>query len=146
MMLLTRNDSKRLGVMVLLAALLLLAACAPRAAETASQTAETAEAVRGDLSANATAAGSLTARRSAALQAPTSARVAALHVRAGQDVTAGEPLVSLDTTGAALDVSAAQLDVRLAEAQLAGLLAAPTAAVAAAQASLDDLRAAHGDR
>ena len=43
-------------------------------------------------------------------------------------MTAGEPLVSLDTTGAALDVSAAQLDVRLAEAKLASLQAAPTAA------------------
>lgn len=149
-MLLTRYKINRTGAMAtLLAMLLLTAACAPRAGETAAQTAETAVVVRGDLSANATAAGSLMARRSVALPAPAAARVTELHVRAGQAVTAGEPLVSLDTTGAALDVSAAQLDVRLAEAKLADLLAAPTAAelaaaeaaVAAAQASLDDLRA-----
>ena len=138
------NDA--LALLLLCAGLLAACSATPGAAV---QEAETVEVIVGDLSANATAGGALTARRSAALQAPAAARVTEVLVRAGQAVTAGQPLVSLDTTGAALDVSAAQLDVRLAETKLAGLQAAPTAAelaaaeaaVAAAQASLDALQA-----
>jgi len=133
----------------LLTALLLLAACAPRIDEAATQAGETAEVVIGDLAANATAAGTLTPRRAAALQAPATARVTEVYTRAGQSVTAGEPLVALDATDAALDVAAAQLDVRAAAAALAELLAEPTAAemaaveagVESARAALDDLRA-----
>lgn len=144
-----RQSRRGRAAVALLAALLLLAACAPRIDEAATQAGETAEVVIGDLAANATAAGTLTPRRGAALQAPATARVTEVYVRAGQSVTAGEPLAALDTTVAALDVAAAQLDVRAAEAALAKLLAEPTAAemaaaeagVESARAALDDLRA-----
>ena len=128
--------------------LLVLSACTAQPDAIAAGD-EIAEVVLGDLSANATAAGTLTARRSATLQAPTSARVTEAHVRPGESVTAGQPLVSLDTTAAALDVASAQLDVRRAEAALAGLTAAPSpaelavaqAGVESAQTSLDVLLA-----
>lgn len=138
---------RTLSACVLLGVLALLVACAPGATPAATQADTTAEVFIGDLSANATAAGAVTARRAATLQAPTAARVTEVFVRAGQSVSAGEPLLALDTTGVALDVAAAQLDVRVAEAALADLLAEPTAAesaaaeaaVAAAQTTLDDL-------
>ncbi len=147
-----RNRSKSGSAAIavaLLAILSLLAACAPRVDPAASQPGETAEVIIGDLAANATAAGSLTARRAATLEAPTASRVTEVYARAGQAVVAGEPLVALDATAAALDVAAAQLDVRAAEAALADLLAEPTTAemavaetaVEAAQATLDDLLA-----
>lgn len=134
---------------VLLLVLLALAACAGGGSPAAIQADDTAEVIIGDLAANATAAGTLTARRAATLDAPAAARVMAVLARAGQDVTTGEPLLTLDTADAALDVAAAEQDVRAAEVSLAGLLADPTAyelaaaeaAVAAAEASLDALRA-----
>lgn len=140
---------RMLSAFALLGVLALLVACAPGATPAATQTEPTAEVFIGDLAANATAAGSVTARRAATLNAPAAARVTEVAVRAGQTVRAGEPLVILDTAGAALDVAAAQLDVRVAEAALANLLAEPTAAeraaaeasVAAAQTTLDDLLA-----
>ena len=122
---------RTLSVFALLGVLALLVACAPGATP-AAQTDDTAEVFIGDLAANATAAGSITPRRAATLQAPTAARVTDIFVRAGQTVSAGEPLLALDTTGAALDVAAAQLDVRTAEAALADLLAEPTAVERAA--------------
>lgn len=140
---------RTLSVFALLGVLALLVACASGAAPAATQADTTAEVFVGDLAANATAAGSITPRRAATLPAPAAARVTEVTVRAGQAVRAGEPLVLLDTTGAALDVAAAQLDVRAAEAALADLLAEPSAveraaaetAVAAAQTTLDDLLA-----
>ena len=133
---------------VLLLVSLVLSACAGRGGSAAIQTDETAEVIIGDLAANATAAGTLTARRAATLTAPAAARVTAVFARAGQAVIAGEPLLALDTAGAALDVAAAEQDVHAAEASLAGRLADPTsfelaaaeATVAAAKASLDALR------
>lgn len=134
-----------IGPMAALAliAVLLLSACASQTDGVTAQADTTAEVIVGDLSANATAAGSLIPRRSAVLEAPAAARVTEIFARAGQAVVMGEPLAALDTTGAALDVAAAQLDVRSAEAALNGLLAAPTTAeLAAAEASVASARAA----
>jgi HlyD family secretion protein len=127
----------------------LLSACAPQTESEVAQSEEIVEVFKGDLSANATATGSLVAGRHVTLQAPATARVSAAYVRAGQSVVSGEPLAALDTTGAALDVTAAQLDVRATEAALASLLAEPAAAelaaaeaaVNAARTDLDDLLA-----
>lgn len=145
-----RTNKSTLAILLALFAILALAtAYALQTESAAAQNDETVELFLGDLAANSTATGSLVANRSAALQAPVAARVTQVYVRPGQSVIAGEPLVALDTTGAALDVAAAQLDVRTAEAALAGLLAKPSAAetvaaeaaVASAQATLDDLLA-----
>lgn len=127
---------------VLMAVLALLSACAPQTESAAAQSDQIVEVFLGDLSANATATGSLVASRSAALQAPTTARVSEVYVRAGQSVVAGEPLVTLDTAGTTLDVASAQLDVRTAEAALADLLTEPAATErAAAEAAVESARA-----
>jgi HlyD family secretion protein len=140
----TRMD--RSVAAVLLAILILLSACAPQSETAAAQSDEIGEVFLGDLSANSTATGSLVASRAAALQAPAAARVNEVYVRAGRPVVAGEPLVALDTAGAALDMAAAHLDVRAAEAALTGLLAQPAAAeLAAAEASVASARADLGD-
>lgn len=138
----------RRGAAVLLLSVALLAACGA-AGGAASQTAETVEVFVGDLSANATASGTLRAARAATLESSTTARVSDVLVRAGQQVAAGEPLVALDATDLELNVRAAQGTLRQAEAQLADLLSDPTpaemaaaeAAVASAQAQLDGLLA-----
>ena len=142
----TKRDHNlgRRGAAVLLLLVALLAACGA-----ANQTAETVEVFVGDLSANATASGTLRAGRAATLESSAMARVSDVRVRAGQQVAAGEPLVVLDATDLELNVRAAQGNLRQAEAQLADLLGEPTpaemaaaeAAVASAQAQLDDLLA-----
>ena len=149
---LTNRDSNlgRRGAAVSLLLLLvaLLAACGA-APDAANQTAETVEVIVGDLSANATASGTLRAARAATLESSATARVTDVHVRAGQQVAAGEALVTLDATDLELNVRAAQGNLRQAEAQLADLLGEPTAAelaaaeagVESAQAQLDDLLA-----
>lgn len=115
----------------------------------ATQTGETVEVVVGDLAANASVTGVLVPRRAAALESGSAGRVAAVNVRVGQTVAAGEALVALDAADLELNLAAAQLELRQAEAKLADLLADPTpaeraaaeAAVASAQAQLDDLQA-----
>jgi HlyD family secretion protein len=136
------------AVSLLLVFVALLAACgaAPGAA---TQTAETVEVFVGDLSANATASGTLRAARAATLESSATARVSDVPVRAGAQVAAGSPLVVLDATDLELNVRAAQGNLRQAEAQLADLVREPTAAelaaaeagVESAQAQLDDLLA-----
>ena len=142
-----RAVAGRLWPAVLVAVLAgLLAACGA-APDAAAPTGETVEVVVGDLAANATASGVLRASRAATLDSPTTGRVTAVLVRAGQQVTAGEPLVVLDTADLELSVRSAQANMRQAEAQLADLLSDPTpaemaaaeATVASAQAQLDDL-------
>lgn len=138
----------RRGAAVLLLLVVLLAACGATPGA-AGQTAETVEVIVGDLSANATASGTLRAARAATLESSATARVSEVLVRAGQQVAAGEPLVVLDATDLELNVRAAQGNLRQAEAQLADLLGDPTpaelaaaeAAVASAQAQRDDLLA-----
>lgn len=137
-----------LCAMALLGALL-LAACGGQVGAPAAQTGTTVEAFIGDLEANATASGSLVPARSAILNAPAPATVESVLVRPGQAVTAGEPLLVLDTADLELGRRLSELDLRLAETTLADLTAAPTAAelaaaeatLASAQAQLDDLQA-----
>lgn len=140
-----RNRKSKNGTAALLALLVMLAllsACTAQAGPATAQTDEIVETFLGDLSANATAAGSLVATRFATLQAPAAARVSEVYVRVGQSVVAGEPLMTLDSAGTALDVAAAQSDVRTAEAALADLLAEPAAAqLAAVEASVESARA-----
>ena len=97
----------RRGAAVLLLLVALLAACGATPGA-AGQTAETVEVIVGDLSANATASGTLRAARAATLQSSATARVSEVLVRAGQQVAAGEPLVVLDPADLELNVRAAQ--------------------------------------
>ena len=101
----TKRDHNlgRRGAAVLLLLVALLAACGA-----ANQTAETVEVFVGDLSANATASGTLRAARAATLESSATARVSDVPVRAGAQVAAGSPLVVLDATDLELNVRAAQ--------------------------------------
>lgn len=136
------------GAAVLLIALLALAACGATPGQTAAQPGDTVEAFIGDLEANATVSGTLVAPRAATLESR-GGRVVAVPVRVGQSVSAGEPLVQMETGDLELNLAAAQLELRGAEATLADLTAAPSpaeraaaeAAVASAQAQLDSLLA-----
>jgi HlyD family secretion protein len=110
---------------------------------------ETAEAFIGYLSASATAGGDVAPKRSATLSIDSPGRVEAVHVRAGDEVQAGDVLLELETTTLALNVASAEQNLRLKQANLDGLLEGPTeadlaaaeAAVASAQAQLDKLLA-----
>ena len=116
-------------------------------ATTTAAEVEQAEVFVGDLSSEATASGELEARRRAALAPLASGTVAEVLVAVGDEVSAGDPLLRLDTTGPARDVATAQQALVAQEASLEDLLAPPTAAdlaaaeaaVASAQAQLDDL-------
>lgn len=108
---------------------------------------ETVTAFIGDLSANATASGRVRPRRESTLSVTTPGRVEAVYVRVGDVVQAGDPLVQLATADLELNVAAAEQALRLQEANLADLLAEPSAAeiaaaeadVASAQANLEAL-------
>ena len=110
---------------------------------------ETAVAFLGDLSAYATATGKIEAQQKATLTAQSIARVERVHVRVGDTVAAGTPLVQLDTTTLALDIARAEQSLRQAEAALTHLttppvledVAAAEARVTSAQATLDHLLA-----
>ena len=116
-------------------------------ATTTAAEVEQAEVFVGDLSSEATASGELEARRRAALAPLASGTVAEVLVAVGDEVSAGDPLLRLDTTGPARDVATAQQALVAQEASLEDLLAPPTAAdlaaaeaaVASAQAQLDAL-------
>jgi HlyD family secretion protein len=113
----------------------------------AVQPGDTVTAFIGDLSASATASGTVTPRRITTLAAEIPGRVSAAYVRAGDLVQAGDVLMQLDSEMLALNVTAAAQNVRLREASLANLLApsaaadiaAAEAALASAQANLDGL-------
>ena len=108
---------------------------------------ERVEVVVGDLSSEATASGELTARQRAALAPLTTGTVEEVLVAVGDEVSAGDPLLHLESAAAARDVANAQQALIAQEASLEDLLAPPTAAdlgaaeaaVASAQAQLDDL-------
>lgn len=136
------------GAVALIALALVILVPRFAAPETAvAQDESTAEAFIGDLSASATASGTVAPQRVASLSSQTPGRVEAVLVRVGDTVMAGDPLVALDTTDLALNVRTAEQNLRLQEASLADLLAPPTEAelaaaeaqVASAQAQLDDL-------
>ncbi len=120
-----------------------------RAAQAQSDTEESeiVTAFIGDLSASAAASGQVTARREASLSVDRPGLVERVNVRVGDEVTARDVLVELDTADLELSLANAEQNLRLQEANLANLLAEPEAAdvtaaetaVASAQATLDDL-------
>ncbi|MEZ4515710.1 MAG: biotin/lipoyl-binding protein [Chloroflexota bacterium] len=126
---------------IALFAVLFLAACTSQPAAVPGQSGEPVEAFIGNLEANATASGSLVPSRSAVLNAPSAGLVDVVSVRPGQAVSAGDPLVTLDTFNLELNRQSAEQDVRQAEANLADLMAAPTVAeLAAAEAAVAGAR------
>jgi len=112
-------------------------------------TMETAVAFIGDLTESATASGRVTAQRQANLSLATSGVVTRVYVAVGDQVSAGDILIQLDSAALERAVASAEANVVIAEADLANLLqgaaaaelAAAEAAVASAQAKLDELRA-----
>ncbi len=115
----------------------------------AASTGETAVAFVGDLAESISASGQVVAESEAGLSLTTSGRVDQVLVAVGETVNAGDVLVRLDTAALERRLASAELDVTIAEADLADLLADPTAdelaaaeaAVRSAQARLDDLLA-----
>jgi HlyD family secretion protein len=101
----------------------------------------------GDLAASATATGQVVAQRQAALSLSSSGTVAEVFVAAGDVVTAGTPLLQLETAELERAVLSAQQALTIQEANLTTLLAPPQAAelasaqaaVVTAQAQLDGL-------
>ncbi len=133
-------------VLVVVGAFLALRSQANQA-EAETTTTETVTAFMGDLSASATASGSVTPGREAVLSVSVPGRVQQVNVRVGDVVQAGDVLVQLDATDLALNVAVAEQNLKLKQASLADLLAEPTSselaavetAVLSAQAQLDDL-------
>ena len=135
------------GVIVLLglAAFGLNRANSSSAAET--EIGDTAVAFIGDLSESATASGQIAAQQKAALSLAASGIVDQVLVDVGDQVSAGDVLVQLDTAALERAVASAQADVAVAQANLDKLLTGPDAAdlasaeaaVASAQVKLDDL-------
>jgi HlyD family secretion protein len=115
----------------------------------AASTGETAVAFVGDLAESISASGQVGAESEAGLSLTTSGRVDQVLVTVGETVNAGDVLVRLDTAALERRLASAELDVTIAEADLADLLADPTAdelaaaeaSVRSAQARLDDLLA-----
>ncbi len=104
---------------------------------------------RGDLVATISATGSLEPETSLTVVFETGGRVVEVLVREGDTVQAGDVLARLDDTDLQLQVRQAEANLKVAEAQLAQLLAEPApadieaakAALAAAQAAYRDLLA-----
>ena len=118
-------------------------------AQTTTPAGEVVTAFIGDLSAEATASGTVEARRQASLAVQTPGLVTAVPIHVGDTVQAGDLLVQLDNSELALSVATAAQTLRLQEANLDNLrqpaneadIAAAEAAVASAQANLDDVLA-----
>ncbi|MBE2221313.1 MAG: efflux RND transporter periplasmic adaptor subunit [Anaerolineae bacterium] len=110
---------------------------------------ETVTAFIGDLSASATASGTVSPRHEAALSVDMPGLVEAVHVRVGDHVNEGDTLIELDPNALAINLAIAEQNLKLKEASLADLIEEPTAAEIAsanavlqsAQAQLDDLLA-----
>lgn len=132
--------------LLLVTAVLLLTGMRGRATET-SKDDEIVTAFVGNLTANATASGSVLPGRESTLSAKMPGQVKAVFVEVGDYVIAGDALVQLETDDLALNVRLAEQTLRLKEADLAELMAGASAAqiasaeaaVASAQSSLDDL-------
>ena len=143
-----RIISAKVGFFALIT-ILLLSACGGsppgQAGDEAAQ--ETVTAFIGDLSASATASGQVEPRKEASLSVGTPGIVTALHVRAGDQVAAGDTLMQIDATDLALNVANAEQTLALRQANLDSLLADPESAditsaetaVSSAQANLDNL-------
>lgn len=89
----------------------------------------------GNVAENLVTTGTVQPISQATLSFPLSGQVATVAVQVGQQVTAGQTLASLDTTGLSAQVSAAQSTLAGAQAKLAADQASQTAAVTAAPAS-----------
>lgn len=119
-----------------------------RAATQAAQTSqETVTAFLGDLSAQATASGTVLPQREAVLSSTVPGIVETVNVRVGDQVLAGDVLLQIDPGDLAISLAIAEQNLKLKEASLTDLLTEPTAAeikaaetaVLSAQASLADL-------
>lgn len=103
----------------------------------------------GDLSTSATASGEVVARREARLATADTGEVSQVLVSVGDTVQEGDPLLILDTGALERAVTSAEQTLAIQEANLAALIAPPTAqdlaaaeaAVISAQAQLDNLLA-----
>lgn len=110
---------------------------------------ETAVAFIGELTESATASGQVTAQRQATLSLAAAGLVTRVNFEVGDQVTAGDILVQLDTAALERAVASAEANVVIAEAELANLLvgateaevAAAEAAVVSARVKLDELLA-----
>lgn len=108
---------------------------------------ETATAFMGDLSSSATASGTVSPGREAALSADMPGLVESAQVRVGDHVQAEDVLMQLKPDALAISVAIAEQNLKLKEASLADLVAEPTeaelasanAAVLSAQAQLNDI-------
>lgn len=115
--------------------------------ESTTQTGDIVTAFVGDLSASATASGSVLAQRDASLAFITGGTIEAVFVEVGDSVAAGTPLVQLVTSDLERVVANAEQSLIIQETNLETLLepasaediAAAEAAVFSAQAQLDDL-------
>jgi HlyD family secretion protein len=104
---------------------------------------------RGDVSATVSASGHVESAQETQLSVNTPGVVESVHVRAGDEVQAGDVLVQLETGDLALKVERAQQNLALSETKLEALLNGPSAkdvaafeaAVLSAQVNLDNLLA-----
>lgn len=116
------------------------------AQEAAAGTGEIVTAFIGDLSASATASGQLMTQRDAQLALTGGGEVAELFVQEGDTVTAGDPLLQLDTAAIERSVASAEQALAAAQANLAAATAPPSAAdLAAAEANVASAQAAYDD-
>ena len=125
------------GGLLLIVAFVLIRQEQRSAAAQEPQTGVIITAFVGDLSASATASGSLEAAQAAELTLLRSGTVAEIYVAVGDAVTAGEPLLQLETADLQRAVINAEQNVVIQETNLASLLAPATEAdVAAAEAGI----------
>lgn len=149
----TKNKSKKwwwIGGGVLLVGLLVVGFINGRNRQAAAQEPQTGDIVtvtKGDLSASATASGTLVAQRDADLALQASGRVAEILVNVGDTVETGDPILRLDTADLERAVKNAEQSLLIQETNLATLTADPSAAqlraaetaVTSAQLALDEL-------
>ena len=135
----------------LIIALLFLFVVRPRlqdSAEAAQADGDTVTAFIGDLAATASASGKVTARREATVAVDVPGVVTRVDVRVGDEVAAGDILLTIDATTYELNLATAEQNLAIQQANLEALrtpataaeIAAAEAAVASARANLDALR------
>ncbi|PID85279.1 MAG: hypothetical protein CSB13_08845 [Chloroflexi bacterium] len=116
-------------------------------------TGDTVTAFVGDLAANASASGQVKAQRDARLASSTSGDIDKIYVALGDEVAEGDPLLKFNTDTLERAVESARQSLLIQEANHEALTAPPTAsnlaaaeaAVASAQAQLDDILAGASD-
>ena len=132
-----RRHVRLLGLLALSLTALVLAACGQRPGQDSAGTGEQVTVFVGDLSASATAGGTLQPRQSANLAFTTQGRVADLLVEVGDTVEAGQSLIRLESDALERALQNAEESVIIQEANLAQLTAPASAAdLAAAQANV----------